>query len=169
MTAENNESLIGYDPLAWINNNDDDNEEETVKEQEIPTSFLKEDVDVVQPIIEKQVIIKEDDELTSLEVNAIENDLGIILNSNLNIRDVAELHNQLLTAFQKNQVLDIDASAVESIDTANLQLLVILKQEALKLDKNIIFDFPSDKFIESASQIGVCELLGLDQAASGFF
>ena len=139
MTAENNESLIGYDPLAWINNNDDDNEEETVKEQEIPTSFLKEDVDVVQPIIEKQVIIKEDDELTSLEVNAIENDLGIILNSNLNIRDVAELHNQLLTAFQKNQVLDIDASEVEMIDTANLQLLVILKQEALKLDKNIIF------------------------------
>jgi len=168
MTKENNDDLIGYDPLAWINDNDDEQEED--KQEIVKQAVILKERPVIEPIIKEdpEEIIQEPP-LDNESTDEYQNDSNIILKSNLNIRYVSELHTQLLSALEKNNILDIDASAVEMIDTANLQLLVILKQEALKLDKNIIFDFPSDKFIESATQLGISELLGLDQVASGFF
>jgi len=74
-----------------------------------------------------------------------------------------------MQALKDNDSLEIDAANVNSIDTASLQLLVVLKQEALKLSKDIIFDFPSDKFIEAAELLGIDNMLGVDQPAAGFF
>jgi len=80
-----------------------------------------------------------------------------------------ELHGKLMQALKDNDSLEIDAANVNNIDTASLQLLVVLKQEAFKLGKDIVFDFPSDRFIEAAELLGIDNMLGVDQSAAGFF
>jgi len=91
------------------------------------------------------------------------------LDATLNIQGVHALHGELLKILQDHSVLELDASAIKSIDTASLQLFVILKQESIKLQKEVNFEFPSDTFINSAKVLGVYEILGLEQASSGFF
>ena len=65
--------------------------------------------------------------------------------------------------------IDIDASAVTTVDTATLQLLLVLKQTAVKMQKQVTIDFPSERFIEAAELLNLAELLNVDQAAAGFF
>lgn len=93
----------------------------------------------------------------------------IMLDAVLNIRHINELHESLLKAFETRKTLEIDASAVTSVDTATLQLLTVLKQAAVKSGKQIVFDFPSEKFIDSARLLGLAELLEVEHAASGLF
>ncbi len=87
----------------------------------------------------------------------------------LNIQNVTALHQQLAHMLANFDLIEIDASAVTMIDTSTLQLLLILKQTAIGLQKSISIDFPSDKFIEAAELLGIAEMLEVDQAASGLF
>jgi len=153
MTTKNKDSLIGFDPLAWINDDESPAQEETSVEQVVDSA-----------IVDKP----ENEDLTTEIIEFIDNS-KILLEDTLNISTVTELHSHLVQALQGNECLDIDAANVNSIDTASLQLFVVLKQEALKLNKDIIFDFPSDKFIEAAKLLGIDNMLGVDQAAAGFF
>jgi len=116
-----------------------------------------------------EVSVESTEEPAWVESGGDEDNAKIILEATLTIQKVTELHDNLLKAITDNDSLEIDASAVTTIDTASLQLLVILKQESIKLDKEVIFDFPSDKFIEAAELLGIEELLGVNQAAAGFF
>lgn len=93
----------------------------------------------------------------------------IMLDAVLNIRHINELHESLLKAFESRDTLEVDASAVTTVDTATLQLLTVLKQEAVKSGKHVAFDFPSEKFIDSARLLGLAELLEIDHPASGLF
>ncbi|SHE23477.1 STAS domain-containing protein [methanotrophic endosymbiont of Bathymodiolus puteoserpentis (Logatchev)] len=161
MTTKNKDSLIGFDPLAWINDDDKPpDQEETLVEQAVDNASVD------KP--ENEVLIAEVSNQIS-EVSEFIDNSKILLENTLNISTVAELHSQLVQALQGNECLEIDAANVNSIDTASLQLFVVLKQEALKLNKDIIFDFPSDKFIEAAKLLGIDNMLGVDQAAAGFF
>ena len=93
----------------------------------------------------------------------------LTLDVTLNIQNVTQLYDQLLKLLESQDKIEIDASAVASIDTATLQLLIVFKQTAINLQKDVVFDFPSDKFIESAQLLGLAEMLEVDQAAAGFF
>ncbi|GAB4259837.1 MAG: hypothetical protein Kow0065_09920 [Methylomicrobium sp.] len=86
-----------------------------------------------------------------------------------NIRNIELLHELLLKTFQNSETVEIDASAITSVDTATLQLLSVLKQEALKTGKKVTIDFPSDKFVENARLLGLSELLDVEQQESGLF
>jgi anti-anti-sigma regulatory factor len=79
------------------------------------------------------------------------------------------LHERLLKALDNNSKIFLDASAVSVADTASLQLLLILKRTAIKLQKEVVIDFPSDRFIEAADLLGISEMLEVDQAAAGLF
>lgn len=103
-------------------------------------------------------------------VNDVSSDSSkISLDASLNIQNVAHMQEQLINALHGNEQIEIDASAVNAVDTASMQLLVVLKQEAIKNNKEVIFDFPSDRFIEAAQLLGIAEMLAVDQAAAGFF
>lgn len=52
------------------------------------------------------------------------------LDSDLTIYHAAELKDELLRALDDTDCLEIDLSAVGDIDTAGLQLLILLKREA---------------------------------------
>jgi len=164
MTTKNNESLIGFDPLAWINDDDETSAQEESSMEQVD-EISSEVADESGPTEE----LSSQESLSEPKIIELIDNSKITLDDTLNINAVLELHGKLMQALKDNDSLEIDAANVNSIDTASLQLLVVLKQEALKLSKDIIFDFPSDKFIEAAELLGIDNMLGVDQPAAGFF
>jgi ABC-type transporter Mla MlaB component len=173
MAKKHENSLIGFDPLAWMENPQQPVVLEPVQNKqtiEYPPNLS------TKPDNEKSVLNMEnriDKESTvedSFEIASAESASGFIeLQAVLNIQNINPLHQSLLKALELNAKIEIDASAVSIIDTASLQLLVILKTTAIKQQKEVIIDFPSDKFLEASNLLGLSEILGVDQAVSGFF
>lgn len=167
--AENGEnSLIGYDPLAWMRTLDPAEqsaeavpEAETAGGEETATSVTE----VTDTIVSNTASA---DELSE-SVPQTSGKGSLALEPLSNIQGVADLHQNLMQMLSRYDAIDIDASAVVGIDTSTLQLLVILKRTAAGLQKVVAIDFPSEKFVEAAELLGVSEMLEVDTAASGFF
>lgn len=182
--SENDEtSMIGYDPLAWMHEekHQQGSSLESESDDELPN--LTEQYQAYQAESDDQQFgensINADAALTDSQDIQVEtvtpgNLLSvqvqqIVLESVQNIQNVSQLYEKALSALQNSEKIDIDASAITSVDTATLQLLLILKRTAIKRQKEVSIDFPSDKFIEVANLLGLSEMLDVDQAASGFF
>ncbi|HTV85397.1 MAG TPA: STAS domain-containing protein [Dyella sp.] len=76
------------------------------------------------------------------------------------IADVGDLHRKLSDAFDAPQIV-LDASAVERVDTAALQLLVVFQREAAKRGKQMSWAGVSAPLHEAASQLGLAQTLAL--------
>jgi len=176
MAEQQEPSLIGYDPLAWMHENSSEADQAT----KIDEVDLSEDIAIQTSDMENTIsstvdevgvdlqMAKELESVPTLIVN--DNDAAAIaLDAVLNIQNVARLHQRLLAIIDKHDKIEIDASEVMAVDTASMQLLLVFKQTALKMQKSVSFDFPSDKFIEAAELLGISAMLEVDNAASGFF
>jgi len=108
-------------------------------------------------------------DIPSMEVANTEQYSKIVLEGAQTISNVAELYERLVSALNNRRKIDIDASAVATIDTATLQLLLVLKQSSAKMQKEVSIDFPSERFVEAADLLGLSELLDIDQAFAGLF
>jgi ABC-type transporter Mla MlaB component len=190
---------VGFDPLAWMNDELVEQQESSINsttevkgKPEVAVSEVtnenekteESEVHVVDEIqgetetVEVEAIVTAD-ENTEIEVEEpvevieqnveIESESKITLDATLNIQTVGILYDQFEKMLDTQKTIEIDASSVESIDTASLQLITVFKQAGVKLQKEISIDFPSDKFIEAAEILGLAELLEVDQAAAGFF
>ncbi|NOQ16510.1 MAG: STAS domain-containing protein [Methyloprofundus sp.] len=178
MTTKNKDSLIGYDPLAWMNEESESSPDDTPTEaSESATAEVSTSPDVslqeANAETKNEEIIAESS-MPESQPDPVVNDVSsdsskISLDATLNIQTVVHMQELLINALHANEQIEIDASAVHSVDTASMQLLVVLKQEAIKSNKEVIFDFPSDRFIEAAQLLGIAEMLAVDQAAAGFF
>ncbi len=178
MTTKNKESLIGYDPLAWMNEEPEGSPDDAPTEaSESAAAEVLTSPDVglqeLSAEIKSEELITEPD-IPENQPDPVVNDVSldsskISLDASLNIQNVVHMQEQLINALHGNEQIEIDASAVNSVDTASMQLLVVLKQEAIKNNKEVIFDFPSDRFVEAAQLLGIAEMLAVDQAAAGFF
>lgn len=93
----------------------------------------------------------------------------LLLDSVLTIDYAHCLLQQLTQRLASQDTIEIDASAVMTVDTAILQLLVAVKQACIKEGIQLVIDFPSEKFIESAKLLGFSGVLGVEHAAAGFF
>jgi ABC-type transporter Mla MlaB component len=175
-------SMIGYDPLAWMHEEKHQQRSSLEPEPDNELSNLTEQYQTNQAESDIDSSIDADAALTNSQDIQVENVTlvtpdnsisahlqQIVLESVQNIQNVSQLYEQALYALQNSEKIDIDASAITSIDTATLQLLLILKRTAIKRQKEVSIDFPSDKFIEVANLLGLAEMLDVDQAASGFF
>lgn len=161
MAKQDEKSVIGFNPPAWVDDATKNVEQKPAEEvvvvddstQEISCekAELNNNVEPEKPV-DKAVIAAK-----------------IVLDATLNIQTVGVLCDQLKTLLENSNYVEIDASAVVVIDTSILQLLLVLKQTAIKLNKVVSIDFPSDKFIEASDLLGVSEVLGVDHAAAGFF
>lgn len=172
MAEEDESSLIGYDPLAWMH-------QQTEQQQILSVSVecpelectTEEDLTCSEELPDPELEGAEWQEM-AIEVageSQSENTATIVLEPVLSIQNVALLHERLLGVLNDSNKIEIDAAAVAMVDTASMQLLLILKRTAIKQQKEVIFDFPSEKFIEAADLLGISEMLGVDQAAAGFF
>ncbi len=208
MAEKNTGSLIGYDPLAWMNEKAD----ERKISSKIPDSqrLSNSDSSSFIPAIEDSV---EADQKSAANVfmgnpdadsestptgeqgtpgwrpeqtseNSGGTDIAVhtgqnpnltavvsnfVLEPVLNIRDVAALHERFLVALDSSDKIEIDASAVTVVDTATLQLLLILKRTAINLQKQVVIDFPSERFIEAGNLLGISEMLEVNQTFAGLF
>lgn len=167
--AENGEnSLIGYDPLAWM-------KADAGGERAGPASSADEPAGGIafEPLLQDagaSIIVDPafGDPISEPEWQTAGKG-SVVLEPLSNIQGVAQLHQALMQMLSQYDAIDIDASAVASIDTSTLQLLVVLKRTAAGLQKVVAIDFPSEKFVEAAQLLGVSEMLEVDSAASGFF
>jgi anti-anti-sigma regulatory factor len=81
------------------------------------------------------------------------------LDATLTIQHVGALHEKLKLCLAMHDEIEINASDVSAIDTANLQLLVALKKDAANLEKQVSIIYPSPRFIESAQLLGLLAIL----------
>ena len=170
MAEKENKGVTGFDPLAWMNNETEDPIKQAETEIVADNEKQPENVDTSEEVLDG-----EETEAKSLIADVVQqtenetNNSSITLTATLNIQNVTQLYEELLKQLDAKDLIEIDASAVVSIDTATLQLLIVLKQEAVKVHKEISIDFPSDKFIEAAELLGLAGMLEVDQATAGFF
>ena len=179
MAEQHDSSLIGFDPLAWLVQEPTAAEFELNPPLQADPEALTETLETPsqdQSLSEIVTISPADtDDLYTLSDTMTETSASTLgstalaLEAQVSIQHVAQLHQRLVSALQNHHSIDIDASAVTSIDTASLQLLVILKQTALQEQKSVAIDFPSEAFIAAAKLLGLSELLDVDQPASGLF
>jgi ABC-type transporter Mla MlaB component len=166
-------SLIGYDPLAWLQETEQQ-ASLSVSEQEIPaipeqavSDAPIDTADVGAEAVAIETEVSADDVADWGVQNS--GDGAMALPSVVNIQDVGELHLRLQNLLDHHQLIEIDASAVTIIDTASLQLLLVLKLTAAKQQKQVVIDFPSSRFLEAAGLLGLDDLLDVKHSSSGFF
>lgn len=139
MSENNDNTLIGYDPLAWMDEEFD----------EVSADHAASD-DMLVTLTEESGTIVDDSDDSQSQVH---------LESTLSIQNVTGLHEALKKVLTAHDTIDLYAGDVTSIDTASLQLLVALKKEANKLQKILVIHSPSPRFKESANLLGLTEFL----------
>ncbi len=77
------------------------------------------------------------------------------------IETIKGLHEEAKYGFNQTDFITIDASQVETIDTASLQLLAILFQSAQQLAKTVVIQDPSPGFVEASQLSGLISLFGI--------
>lgn len=198
-TSEEND-LIGYDPLAWIEGNADKNEA-TIDNQNWDGDNNPEDIEMsgaddytsdlmanfeqsadLSALSDSEGNITAEDEIGMDEMpvesdivaeEVVADDLApaeslagsqVDLDATLTIQNVGKLHETLKDVFAIHDQIEINASDVSSVDTATLQLLVSLKKEAVKLQKQVTIIYPSPRFVESARLLGLTDVLDVHDA-----
>lgn len=195
-TSEEND-LIGYDPLAWMEGRvdntkeflliDDSDSELDVGEsdQNNESQVFDVEINVVDEfsdgltvtgetevdgllIDEHQceddnVLIKVSGDYVESLSETVEEAVGsqVDLDATLSIQNVVKLHEKLKNCLAVHDQIEINASDVASIDTSTLQLLVSLKKDVAKLNKQVSIIYPSPRFIESAQLLGLLDILDI--------
>lgn len=167
MATNEDTSLIGYDPLAWM---DQDTEMEVVEDNTVINDILA-DTGLESSAINQRELsddspadagavpgmhesVENNDALSDMD-----NGNNIHLDANLNIQNVLKLHGIIKKTLAEHSIIEVNAAEVTSIDTATLQLLVALKKDAAKQHKEVVINAPSARFIESAELLGLAEIL----------
>ncbi|NOX90882.1 MAG: STAS domain-containing protein [Gammaproteobacteria bacterium] len=83
----------------------------------------------------------------------------------LDISGVAEFHAHCLEALGTQQNLVLNASQVDRVDTAALQVLGALIQSANDRKQTVEWEDPSESLCQSAALLGLSEILCLPIAA----
>ena len=186
MATNEENDLIGYDPLAWMDGNTDQDEDHLITDDLIGNAdenpilnITEEDelvIDIVgdesiSALIEEMADDYSPDAIDMVMQEAIVEDLVseetqgslIDLDATLTIQNVGKLHEKLKNSLAIHDEIEINASDVSSIDTATLQLLVSLKKDAVKLQKKVTIIYPSPRFVESAHLLGLLDVLDVHE------
>jgi anti-anti-sigma factor len=78
----------------------------------------------------------------------------------LTIYHVAELKPQLLMILQEKKIMEIDLSGIDEIDTAGIQLLMLIKKEADRSEKSLRLVAHSPAVLELMSLYDLAEFFG---------
>jgi ABC-type transporter Mla MlaB component len=88
----------------------------------------------------------------------------IALASNCTVKDAVVLKKTLVAVKDVAQTVIINASAVERVDTATLQLLCSFVRERVGNDREVTWREPSASIIQASKLLGLTELLCLSNA-----
>jgi ABC-type transporter Mla MlaB component len=104
-------------------------------------------------------------ERIKLEQSQNENRMVVSCGELLEISKAQELYNILKQSLESALPIDIDASAVERVDAAVLQLLCAYMRDASACGKDVRWRKPAEAFIASARLLRLDDLLALIPAS----
>jgi len=88
----------------------------------------------------------------------------IVLKAVLAINDAKALYAELGKKLETKKDISIDASAVEMVDTAILQLLLAFTQKSQLQNVAVKWEKPSREFLSRSETLNLTRLLGLSEA-----
>lgn len=149
------DSLIGIDPLAWLNEEIPDAD---IQEQEEPENVANGPVIIQQDASEKEM----DKDQPVVEPKDVSPGGNIIhMGVSITIREVNELFGLIKDRLNQDQTIRIDCSELEKMDASGLQLLTVLKRHAAISGIDVEWITPGDKLIRSADLLGLTTELAL--------
>ena len=77
----------------------------------------------------------------------------------LDISEVTQWRQNLISAVNDHDEIEVDDSQLENIDTAGMQLLAVLAKEIQSTNKTLVWQEPSDLITKSARQLGIYALI----------
>ncbi len=131
-------SAMGHDPLAWI--------AKEGEQTEVASSEVNEQTPVEPEASSvSEAVVK--DELKEKPVESIDHTIAlaekaatgvlIVLEGDVGIANVNELHEELCEALQQTSKVTIQAASLSHVDTAAAQLLYAFVRDAKKLDVEV--------------------------------
>ena len=87
----------------------------------------------------------------------------IVCGEVMDIASMAEFRTRLMTALASKQAVELNASQVERVDTAALQVLSGFVQDAHAQQQSVHWRDPSDALCCSAALLGLSRLLNLQK------
>jgi anti-anti-sigma factor len=98
--------------------------------------------------------------MLQIESATLEDKATLRLEGELTIYSVAEARGQLEAALDQHPSLHLNLSGVEELDTAGVQLLVWIKQEAKRRGKQLVLSAHSPAVVEVFDLLQVAGLFG---------
>ena len=92
---------------------------------------------------------------------ATSNNEKIVLEEDVSIVQAAVLKEAWLPVLDSGKNINIDASAVEDIDTAGLQLLLSLVKTAKETGRSVTWESPSETVINAVKETSLRDALGI--------
>lgn len=88
---------------------------------------------------------------------------SVKLPESITIRDVSQLRDEWLVLVEAGEPIEVDASGVEDVDGAGLQLMLSLFRDLLGRGHSVTWAGVSDKFREVVEVLGMNSALGVEQ------
>lgn len=88
----------------------------------------------------------------------------IVLAANCSVKDAANLKTSLCAVSAESAAVTLDASAVERVDTATMQLLCAFVRDRLSRNQSIVWRGRSQALHDAVRLLGVGALLGFEEA-----
>ena len=85
----------------------------------------------------------------------------ILENDKFTIREVKQLHKEILEFLEKNPVIEIDFKNIDEIDMSGIQLLISMKSYCEKENKEFKIIHIKDDLLYSFELTGTNSILGL--------
>lgn len=167
MSKNKDDIDIGFDPLAWMSDTETSEEPKNSEAPVIPTESSAQDLstaDVDEEAI-AETIGQPEAESTITETKtapAVAGDkLTINLAGKVDIASAEQLKVELSDALNRNCPVILAAADVERADGAGLQLLTAFVRKIEALDRELVWEEPSEQIIMAANIVGLKEALRL--------
>lgn len=85
----------------------------------------------------------------------------VALASNASVKDAVALKDSLCAVANADEPVVLDASSVERVDTATIQLLCVFVRERMARNQTVVWQNASAAMLEAARLLGVQTLLAL--------
>ena len=160
--SNNDDVDIGFDPLAWMNASDSGESAEKITEPS------EQKIAPEAAAIKETAAAKGDDAIQAEPINAAPEKSApstgnsrIDLAGKVDIASATELKQELSNALNQDGPITFAAADVSRADGAGLQLLTSFVRELDGINREIIWDEPSEQLIDAANIVGLKEALHL--------
>ena len=96
----------------------------------------------------------------TININSQDGNCSVLIDDDMTIYEVIEQKAKLLEVLKGHQQLEIDLSDVNEMDTAGLQVLLLVKQTANRTDKNVLITAHSPATLDVIDRYNLAAFFG---------